>query len=98
MNESPDSSHEFCRLLIALCDGVLTDDNSQRLEQILASDAVSREFYRRYLELHAMLQFDDRTAAPGATTVSRASQGSHPYSGVRRVTDCQEHASSQIEI
>jgi hypothetical protein len=65
MSNSPDRAHEFRRLLTDLFDGTLTDDDSKQLEQIIETDAVSRAFYRRYLELHAMLQFEDQSAAAG---------------------------------
>lgn len=66
MNTSPDRSHELRRLLTELCDGLLSDDDCKLLEQLLASDSAARTFYRRYLELHGMLQFEEQ-AASGST-------------------------------
>jgi hypothetical protein len=57
MSELFDCSHELRQFLIGLSDGGLTADDSMRLEQVLSSDSAARVFYRRYLELHAMLQF-----------------------------------------
>lgn len=57
MSAFSDCSRELRRLLIGLCDGSLTVDDSMRLEQVLSSDSAARVFYRRYLELHTMLQF-----------------------------------------
>jgi hypothetical protein len=66
MNNPQERSHELRRLLTELCDGVLGDDDCKLLEQLLVSDSAARTFYRRYLELHGMLQFEEQ-ASSGST-------------------------------
>src|SRR5688572_16508719 len=63
MSLSPEQTRELRRWLTALFDGDLSDEDTKSLEQLLASDEIARGFYRRYLELHAILQFEDRPVA-----------------------------------
>lgn len=70
MNTPPDRSHELRRLLTELCDGVLSDDDCKLLEQLLANDSAARTFYRRYLELHGMLQFEEQASSESTECVT----------------------------
>ena len=65
MMDSGVNFRELRGLLTALIDGVISDEQGERLEHILREDPLARGFYRRYLQLHAMLQFDDPPLAFG---------------------------------
>ena len=74
MMDTSENFRELRGLLTALIDGVLSDEQGERLEHILREDPLARGFYRRYLQLHAMLQFDDRPAAFGKEIPSSAEE------------------------
>lgn len=63
MIEIPGGSAEFKRLLAALFDGGWTAEEAAQFERILNTSPESRAFYREYVELHAMLQFDQEPIA-----------------------------------
>jgi hypothetical protein len=46
---------ELERILSALCDGGLTEEQNARLEQLLRADGECRRFYLQYMDLHARL-------------------------------------------
>ena len=52
---APEIRRELQRLLSALCDGVLTDAEHARLEDLLAQDAECRRLYLEYADVHAQL-------------------------------------------
>lgn len=91
MSLSPERSHELRRLLTALfdsdtADGNLLDDDVASLEQILAGDEVARSFYRRYLELHSMLQYEDRTPSIDSLSTSPPQSADEFLDYVRRTS------------
>jgi ferric-dicitrate binding protein FerR (iron transport regulator) len=52
---TPEVRAELQQLLSALCDGVLTEAEQARLEQLLDADAECRQHYLEYVDLHAQL-------------------------------------------
>jgi hypothetical protein len=70
MNTPQERSHELRRLLTELCDGILSDDDCKLLEQLLASDSAARTFYRRYLELHGMLRFEEQASSEATECIT----------------------------
>jgi ferric-dicitrate binding protein FerR (iron transport regulator) len=52
---SPEVQTELRRLLSALCDGMLSDDQHARLEQLLDADEECRREYLQYMDMHARL-------------------------------------------
>jgi hypothetical protein len=74
-SETPsDDMRQLRPLLLAVVDGSLQAVDSRRLEQILDSNATARAFYRRYLELHAMLLFENQPAAATAEPLQSAKE------------------------
>ena len=55
MNHFDGSDNELHELLSALCDGQISEDEFQRLEEIVCEDPQSRWHYVRYLSLHVNL-------------------------------------------
>src|SRR5262245_22003871 len=67
---SPDQpSDELRRLLAALTDGLLADEQERRLADILRQDRAARAYYLDYMSLQTSLQWEYATAA--ATPVDR---------------------------
>jgi hypothetical protein len=52
---TPEVRSELQRLLSALCDGQLTPEQHDRLEELLAGDAECRRQYLEYVDVHARL-------------------------------------------
>src|SRR5947207_12417589 len=52
---NPELRVELQRLLSALCDGELGDEQHARLEELLAGDVECRRLYLAYLDMHAHL-------------------------------------------
>lgn len=59
----PETRLELQRLLSALCDGMLTDTEHARLEELLGQGAACRRVYLDYLDMHAGLLVHPRLAA-----------------------------------
>ena len=55
MSDFDGSTYELHELLSALCDGQISEDQFQRLEELVCEDPQSRWHYVRYLNLHANL-------------------------------------------
>jgi hypothetical protein len=60
MSSCSDHSVELRSLLTALLDGDISTDDGRRLEQIITEDKGARQLYCRYMQLHVMLQFEQR--------------------------------------
>ena len=80
------SSHpELLTLLERLCEDRLTDDEAERLEQMVLSDSAASRLYLDYIHLHGALHWDTGSAAdlpaidlsqsPPPPTVSRPTSG-----------------------
>lgn len=87
-----DARLELHRLVSALCDGVLTDAELARLEELLLADEEHRRFYLEYADMHARLlghprlRAGDASQAPSAGTpklVGGAGQGGREQAGRR---------------
>jgi hypothetical protein len=48
-------THELASLFDRLCDGTLTDDQAQQLDNVLSKDEAARQSYNNYMYLHAEL-------------------------------------------
>jgi hypothetical protein len=59
-------SAELERLLSGLCDGLLSEGDFAKLEEMLESDSKYRRFYIEYLDLHARLLFRHDVCGPDA--------------------------------
>src|SRR5438309_1572005 len=57
---NPDVRLEMDRLLSALCDEQLSDEEFARLEALLGADAGCRQLYLDYVDMHASLLIDPR--------------------------------------
>jgi hypothetical protein len=60
---TPETRVELQRLLSALCEGELAQDQHARLEGLLRADADCRRLYLEYLDMHARLLLHPRLAA-----------------------------------
>lgn len=60
MTGSSDRSAELRPLLTALLDGDISADDGRQLECIITEDKTARQLYCRYMQLHVMLQFEQR--------------------------------------
>jgi hypothetical protein len=63
MRRSRGHDRELLRLVSALCDGTLADEELARLDEILRDDPAARLFYVRYFDLH--LEMSHRLSVPG---------------------------------
>jgi ferric-dicitrate binding protein FerR (iron transport regulator) len=59
-----DQFNTLSQLTAALCEGVISSDESQRLGELLRASATAREFYLDYVTLHGILAWD---LAPAGT-------------------------------
>jgi hypothetical protein len=75
---TPTNSDELQRLLSALCDGIIADDEQALLQQLLEDDAECRQVYLDYLDTHArlLLHPDVCSASPAPGPASSGSQES----------------------
>ena len=55
MNAEANHEKELLRLCGLMVDGGLEDADMERLSELLSTDASAREFYRRYMDVHARL-------------------------------------------
>jgi ferric-dicitrate binding protein FerR (iron transport regulator) len=63
---NPQVQLELERLLSALCDGALTEEDHGRLEELLAQDASCRRYYLEYVDMHARLLAHPSLGAGGS--------------------------------
>src|SRR5688572_3487950 len=75
---TPQQSLELQRLLSALCDGQLSHEEQQRLNDWLASDVECRRLYLEYVDMHARLLVHPQLAGstPAVAPVRSTSQRS----------------------
>jgi ferric-dicitrate binding protein FerR (iron transport regulator) len=67
---NPEAQHELQRLLSALCDGQLAEEQRGRLEELLAADPDCRRAYLEYIDLHARLLMHPQVSSEPLPVVS----------------------------
>jgi hypothetical protein len=91
---SPEVRRELQQLLSGLCDGLLTEAEQARLEELLDADPECRRLYLEYLDVHARLLLHPRIggdnplapadAPPAAAPASPSHATVPPARGLRR--------------
>lgn len=80
MGLSAERIREMHTLLWAQCDGGTTHEQHQRLERLVCEDPLCREFYVRYMHLHAGLYWDHAgDARPDGSSGNPADAGAPPF-------------------
>ncbi len=97
---NPDVQMEMERLVSALCDEQLGDEEFARLEALLAADPACRQMYLEYVDMHASLLIDprfcDRLSHPAPAPVAPATQAKANPAVPATVVPAQDRTRPQV--